>query len=141
MYKNSRTTVRVEGVRSEWFDVNIGVQQSSILSPFLFAVVLDKITKDVRGGLLKEILYADDFMLLGNSWEEVEERYSRLKKAFKEKALKVNVDKTKVFCTGEKVMQKLAIKYLCAICRKGVGVNIIIQCRKCKKWVHKKCSN
>ena len=33
-------------------------------------------------------------------------------------------------------MQKLAIKYLCAICKKSVGINFT----QCKKWVHKKCS-
>ena len=30
-------------------------------------------------------------------------------------------------------------KYSCGICGKGVGRNSI-QCRGCKKWIHKKCS-
>jgi len=30
-------------------------------------------------------------------------------------------------------------KFLCGICRKGVGVNSIC-CGSCKKWIHKRCS-
>ena len=73
MCKNSRTAVRVEGVRSEWFDSNVGVHQGSILSFFLFAVVLNEMTMDVRGRLLKEILYADNLVLLktgGKRWKK-----------------------------------------------------------------------
>ena len=67
MYKNSRTEVRVERIRSEWFDVNVGINQGLILNPFLFAIVLHEITKDVICGLLKEVLYADDLVFLGDS--------------------------------------------------------------------------
>ena len=38
----------------------LGVHQGSVLIPLLFAMVLDKITKDVREGILKEFLHADD---------------------------------------------------------------------------------
>ena len=51
MYKNSRTAVKVEGVTSEWFDVNVDVHQELTLSFFLFAVVMDEITKDVNDEL------------------------------------------------------------------------------------------
>ena len=37
------------------------------LSWFLFAVILDEITKDVKDGLLKKIPYADDLVLLGEN--------------------------------------------------------------------------
>ena len=46
MYENSKKTMRVEGKRSKWFDVNIGVHQGLILSPFLLAIVLDDIYED-----------------------------------------------------------------------------------------------
>jgi len=36
------------------------------------------------------------------------------------------------------VMQKAA-RYLCGVCGRGVGCNLI-QCTSCQKWVHKKCS-
>ena len=42
-----------------------------MLSPLLFAVVLDEVSKDVREGIVKEFLYAEDLVLLGDNWEEV----------------------------------------------------------------------
>ena len=49
----------------------------------LFAIAMDEVTRDIREGVVKELLYADDLILLGNSWEEVESRYARWKKALK----------------------------------------------------------
>jgi hypothetical protein len=139
MYENVRTAVRVENERSDWFEVKVGVHQGSVLSPLLFAVVMDEVTKDVREGVVKEFLYADDLVLLGDSWQEVEERYARWKKALEGKGLKVNVNKTKAFCTGERMAMTLAAKDPCSVCGKGVRSNSI-QCTKCRKWVHKRCT-
>ena len=61
----------MEYTRSESFDVEVGVHQGSILSPLLFALVMDKVTKDIREGVVKEMLYADDIVLVGDNWEEV----------------------------------------------------------------------
>ena len=48
------------------------MHQGSALHSFIFAVVLDKITKNVKGNILKEFLYANDLVLLGESSPEVE---------------------------------------------------------------------
>jgi len=58
---------------------------------------MDEITRDVRKGGVKEILYADDLVLLGDEWTEVENGYSRWKRAMKEKGMKVNVCKQRLF--------------------------------------------
>ena len=87
---------------SEWFAVNVGVHQGLISSPFLFAVVWHEITKDVRGGLLKEIFYVDDFLeTAGRKWgKNIQDKKNFLKK----KGLILN-------CTGKSLMQKLTINY------------------------------
>ena len=41
MYEKARTVVRTKDENSEEFDENIGVHQGSILSPLLFAVVME----------------------------------------------------------------------------------------------------
>ena len=51
-----RTSVRVESTRSEPFDVKVGVDQGLVLSPFLFAIVMDEVTEDVREGVAKKLL-------------------------------------------------------------------------------------
>ena len=65
---------------------------------------MDKITKDKREDGVKKLLYADDLVLLQYSWKKVEMRYARWKKAMTEKGLKVNVKKTKAFCTGKRTV-------------------------------------
>jgi len=75
----------------------VELHQGSVLSPLLFAMLMNEISRDVKEGGVTEILYADDLILLGDDWTELENRYSRWKRAIKEKGMKANVCKTKVF--------------------------------------------
>ena len=67
----------MEYTKSELFDVKVAVHQGSILSPLLFALVMDEVTKDIRKGVVKEMLYADDILLVSDNWEEVKSRSTR----------------------------------------------------------------
>ena len=60
---------------------------------------MDEVTKDIREGVVKEMLYADDIVLISDNWEEIESRYTRWKKVLQEKGMKINVSKTKAFYT------------------------------------------
>ena len=52
------------------------------MSPFLFIMVMDVLTEDVRGdGLSMELLYADKRVLCGQSLNEVTDKYGRWKNA------------------------------------------------------------
>ena len=62
-----KTAVKLQERRSEWFNVNVEVHQGSIFSPHLFAVALDEIAKNVGEGILKELLYTDNLILLGDT--------------------------------------------------------------------------
>ena len=48
MYKGGRTSVRIPGEVSNDFEVSLGVHQGSALSPFLFALVLDELTRGIQ---------------------------------------------------------------------------------------------
>ena len=45
---------------SEKFEIKVGMQQGSVLLPFLFAVVVDVVIESTREGALSELLYADE---------------------------------------------------------------------------------
>ena len=60
MYDSTFSVVRSANIRSDPFEVSVGLHQGSALSPFLFLVVLDVLSGDVRKGLRDEILFADD---------------------------------------------------------------------------------
>ena len=61
MYEDATTTVRVNGRESKAFSVRVGVHQGSVLSPLLFIIVLEALSREFREGLPMELLYADDF--------------------------------------------------------------------------------
>ncbi|MBJ3201398.1 hypothetical protein JGB54_23260, partial [Salmonella enterica subsp. enterica serovar Agona] len=71
MYANAQTVVRTTYGNSESFDVKVGLHQGSVLSPLLFVIVMDVITKEVREGLPWEVLYADDLVLVAESEEKL----------------------------------------------------------------------
>ena len=62
-YDGAKTRVRVDSELSEEFEVRVGMHQGSVLSPFLFAVVVDIVTA------LSELLYADDLVLMSETMD------------------------------------------------------------------------
>ena len=54
---------------SEEFMVKVWIHQGSVLSPFLFALVVDVVTEFLREGVIGEFLYADDLVLMSETME------------------------------------------------------------------------
>ena len=48
MYEGAITNVRTCGGLSDSFSITIGLHQCSSLSPFLFALVMDELTKNIQ---------------------------------------------------------------------------------------------
>ena len=140
MYDKARTRVRTKHGDSEEFEVKVGVHQGSVLSPFLFVVVMEVLSQEIREGLPMELLYADDLVLIAESMDGLKEKIMRWKECVEVKGLRVNVGKTKVMISGQGCgeVEKTG-KRPCAVCGKGVGRNSI-QCTKCDGWVHERCS-
>ena len=126
MYENVTTAVKVKDSASEEFKVKVGVHQGSVLSPLLFTIVLDALSRNFRGGLPWELLYADDLVLVAESEESLLEKISKWKTGLESKGLKVNVGKTKVLkCKGGSGTVEKSGKWPCGVCNKGVGNNSI----------------
>ena len=140
MYANARSCVHVGEGYSEEFEVKVGVHQGSVLSPLLFIIVLEALSREFRSGVPWEDLYADDLVIIAESLEECVRKLLTWKEAMKKKGLRVNAGKTKIMicCTGLDLLQSSG-EFPCAVCRTGVGSNSIF-CNGCKHWVHKKCS-
>ena len=89
MCKNIETSVKIDGEQSKKFKMRVGIHQSLVFNPLLCAVVMDEVTKDINVSGVKELLYADDLVLLGDSWQEVDKKCAQQKKALTDKGLKV----------------------------------------------------
>ena len=95
MYANARSHVHVGEGYSEEFEVKVGVHQGSVLSPLLFIIVLEALSREFRSGVPWEDLYADDLVIIAESLEECVRRLLTWKEAMEKKGLRVNAGKTK----------------------------------------------
>jgi Reverse transcriptase (RNA-dependent DNA polymerase) len=67
MYTNVVTCVRVCDGESDVFPIKIGLHQGSALSPYIFTLVIDEITKNIQGDIPWCILFTDDVVLIDES--------------------------------------------------------------------------
>ena len=71
----AKTRVKIESAYSEEFEVKVGVHQGSVLSPLLFAIVVDVIAENARRGVVNKLLYADDLVIMSEDMEDLKERF------------------------------------------------------------------
>ena len=121
IHEDSRCQVNVDGELSPEFYVSSGVLQGNVLSPLLFAVLVDYVmketTRDRRMGIewvenkhLSDMEYADDVVLMSRSIEELQTLMSALEENGKKVGLKVNIRKTKAMKTDESLAGNLKLE-------------------------------
>lgn len=140
-YAKTTNIVRTSHGSTENFVTYKGVRQGAILSPLLFITFMDDIARKanatVRGcrvGVrklrpvyVKELLYADDLMLISKSKSELQNALEKWKKVLTEAEMRINPDKTEVMVVskneesldlrldGRRLKQARTIKYLGSI--------------------------
>ena len=142
MYSSARSCARLGEGYSEEFEVKVGVHQGSVLSPLLFIIVLEALSREFRCEVPWEDLYVDDLVIIAELLEECVRRLLTWKGAMEEKGLRVNAGKTKIMSCGMGLdLLQSSGEFPCAVCgqqQHGMGSNSIF-CKGCKHWVHKKC--
>ncbi|KAK3518842.1 hypothetical protein QTP70_014991, partial [Hemibagrus guttatus] len=124
MYERSRTVVRCAVGQTEEFNVEVGLHQGSALSPFLFAIVMDQLSEEVRQESPWTMMFAEDIVICSESREQVEVNLERWRFALERRGMKVSRSKTEYMCVneregsgtvrlqGEEVKKVLEFKYL-----------------------------
>ena len=74
MYTGAKTVVRTVYGNSKSFEVKVGIHQGSALSPLLFLIVMEVISREFRVALPWELLYADDLAVIAETEEELIKR-------------------------------------------------------------------
>ena len=72
----------------------------SVLSHFLFGIVIDVVTELTSKAVFSELLITDDLVLLNDAIDGLRNKFLKWKEAFETKSLKVNSGKTNVMFNG-----------------------------------------
>lgn len=130
MYKEVRTEIRCSMGMTEGFGVRVGLHQGSVVSPYLFDMVMDVLTDEIRGEAPWNMLFADDIVLCEFTQEELEMKLERWRVALELRGLKISRTKTEYLTTSQEVGLTLKLqdqllpaaekfKYLGSVLEKG----------------------
>ena len=112
-----------------------------MLSPFLFAVVVDVVTEFASLGALCEMLYAVDIVPMSETIKRLWNKFLKWKAAFERKGFKVNLGKIKVFVCGGITKDGMCKSKddPCGVCGLRVKASSVL-CLQCGKWIHGRCA-
>ena len=107
MYRNLTYCIKTDDGLSSSFETKIGVKQCCVLSPALFSLYLNDLTKSFEVGCdpvslgnnglhISCLMYADDIVLLSQTANGLQKLLCRLEDFCTRWNLKVNIDKAKV---------------------------------------------
>ena len=111
LYTGQEATVRTRHGTTDWFQIGKGVHQGCILSPCLFNLYAQYITRNVlldeaqagiktAGKNINNLRYADDTALMVESEEELKSLLMKVREETEKAGLTLNIQKTKIMVSG-----------------------------------------
>ena len=100
MYTGAKTVFRIVYGNSKGFEVKVGMHQGSGLSPLLFVIVMEAISREFRVALPWELLYADDLAVIAETEEELFKRLNEWKENVESKGMRVTHTRLSALCPG-----------------------------------------
>ena len=111
LYAGQEATVRTADRTTDWFQIRKGVHQGCILSPSLFNLYAEYITRNAglaeapagiktAGRNMNNLRYVDDTILMAESEEELKSLLMNVKEESEKVGLKLNIQKMKIMAAG-----------------------------------------
>ena len=94
MYNNVVTSIRTSDEDTDDFPIKIGLHQGSALSPYLFALVMDEVTRDIQGDIPWCMLFANDVLLVDKSRTGVNQKLELRRETLESKDFRLSRTKT-----------------------------------------------
>ena len=94
------TSVRTSDVDTDDFPIKIGLHEGSALSPYLFALVMDEVTRDIQGDIPWCMLFADDVVLVDDSRTGVNRKLELWRQTLESKGFRLSRTKTEYMMCG-----------------------------------------
>jgi hypothetical protein len=117
IYTTDKACVKLGNVRSEFFQLSLGVRQGCILSPLLFNIFLSDLARkfeNMENGFqvgevsINSLFWADDLVLFAKNKEGLDVLLKTLETYCKENEITINTKKTKcmIFNKGGRLMRR-----------------------------------
>ena len=74
MYEKAKSFVRVNGQFSDEFNIKFSVHQGAALSPLLFIIVMEALSKEFGVVCPWELLYGNDLVLMAEILEDLKKK-------------------------------------------------------------------
>ena len=111
LYAGQEATVRSGHGTTDWFQIGKAVHLGCILSPCLFNLYAEYITRNagldeaqagikISGRNINNLRYADDTTLVAESKEELKSLLMKVKEESEKASLKLNIQKTKIMASS-----------------------------------------
>ena len=90
MYHGATTNVKSTAELTKKFKVSVELHQGSALIPFLFAIIMDKLTENIRKDAPWDMVFADNVVLSKQNHRELENDLEIRRNALQRGGLKVS---------------------------------------------------
>ena len=150
MYVDISKNMRTCGGLTKGFPITIGLHQGSALSPFLFATVIDEITRPIQEEVPWCMLFADDIVLVDETRMRVNAKLEQWRQRLEFRGFKLSRNKTEylecrfgkqvrvydevVRLDGKDLSMSEYFKYLGSIIQKNGGIDQDIAYRIKSGW-------
>jgi len=103
MYTAAKIVVRTVYGNSNDFEVNVDMYQGSALSPLLFVIVMEALSRQFRVALPWELLYADDLVVIAENEDDLIKRLNEWKDNMENRGMTVNMNKAKIMISAQEM--------------------------------------
>lgn len=98
MCEGSKTVVRCAVGLTEGFKVEVGLHQGSTLSPLLLAIVMGRMTDEIRHESPWTMIFVDDTIICSERRRHMEKNLEMCKNVLEKRGIKVSRIKTEYMC-------------------------------------------
>lgn len=144
------TSIRTSDGYTDEFPINIRLHQRSALSPYLFTLVMDEITRDLHEDILWCMLFADDVVLVDESSIKVNQKLKLWRHDLESMGFRLSRSKTEymrcdfsataveegdVRLDGQVVPKKDTFRYLGSMLQKDGNIDEDVSHRIKAEWL------
>jgi len=91
IYTGAKTVIRTVYGNSKCFEIKVGMHQGSALSPLLFVMVMEALSREFRVALAWDFLYAGDLFVIAETEDNLIKKLNEWKSNMENRGMTVNI--------------------------------------------------